>query len=50
MNSDMNSNMNSIESLKNFYFTFGTYDLFPFKNGYIIVKATSEKTAVERYR
>lgn len=35
---------------KNFYFTFGSAEQFPYQYGYLIVCADSESEAVEKYR
>lgn len=34
----------------NYYFTFGTAEYFPYKNGYLVVKASNIKEAVQKYR
>lgn len=35
---------------KNFYFTFGSYEKFPYQNGYIIVKAEDVLGACKKFR
>lgn len=36
--------------MNNFYFTFGSDPIFPFYRGYLIVKATNEEEAFEKFR
>ncbi len=36
--------------LKNYYFTFGTAEHFPYKGGYLIVQAQSEENALKEFR
>lgn len=40
----------SITQLKNFYFTFGTSDDFPYSGGYIIIEAENLKAATRIFR
>lgn len=35
--------------IKNFYFTFGSWECFPFQNGYIIVKAETIREAAYKF-
>ena len=34
----------------NFYFTFGSDETFPFKGGWVVVKASSFEEAVEKFK
>lgn len=38
-----------ITSLKNYYFTFGTDELFPYERGFLIVKASDMKAAIKKF-
>ena len=38
------------ENLKNYYFTFGSAEHFPYQNGYIVVKANTEQEAIQEFR
>lgn len=45
--------MNSIEImdfLNNYYFTFGTNEQYPYRDGYLIVKAENANDVVQKYR
>lgn len=35
--------------IKNFYFTFGSWERFPFQNGYIIVRAETAREAARKF-
>lgn len=37
-------------NLKNYYFTFGSHEMFPYKNTYLIVKADNRTVAIEKFR
>lgn len=36
--------------MKNFYFTFGSYEGFPYHNTYLVVKADNIKEAIKKFR
>ena len=40
---------NNIKKAK-FYFTFGSWEGYPFKDGYIIVKAENRREAAEKFK
>ena len=36
--------------MKKYYFTFGSWEQFPYQNGYLIVQADSRNDAIAKYR